>query len=466
MPVRISGDGTVIGLPLLPSQTGHAGKYLTTDGTAASWAEVAAGGSGEQTGSWIATLGHPDTEESYFYSVAADEHGNIYAGGDHYGGTLPGAEGTLYSWTPDGTQRWGYTVEDATSGTASGWVDKVAAGAGRCAALLGTSTGYAVVNLNHSDGSLIWEWTTPNLPNGIQIGPGGETIIGFSTGLLGVIMVFERDGALSLNLEFTPVSGVVNHCRPYLSPEGDLYVVIQQATSLGLYRVNYGFPLGDVQHITTQTIPFAHYANRVVFNEQGGMFLVFANGTIVRFDRDNSTMLSSATLFNNVLVKGRRNGAIWGIMDSPGLTNGSAFCSVSPQGMSGQRINLIAYSDSAYTTPSGLYHESVDYFQNRAIAAVDVAIPTGDFRAGVLSHDLNTDLHAIDALRAVAFTDANIAITANGDTTYPTRNTVPAVGTDNFTWAENGYMSGTADPVPLIAGPASTTVEFAAYTAP
>lgn len=36
-------DGSIANVDALPSQTGNSGKYLTTDGTTASWATVEAG---------------------------------------------------------------------------------------------------------------------------------------------------------------------------------------------------------------------------------------------------------------------------------------------------------------------------------------------------------------------------------------------------------------------------------------
>lgn len=53
----LSGSGWAPAPDALPSQTGQAGKYLTTDGTTASWADVSAGVSSVngQTGDVVLT---------------------------------------------------------------------------------------------------------------------------------------------------------------------------------------------------------------------------------------------------------------------------------------------------------------------------------------------------------------------------------------------------------------------------
>lgn len=49
-------SATVNGIDALPSQTGQSGKYLTTDGSTASWAEVSGGGTADDNAIFKATL--------------------------------------------------------------------------------------------------------------------------------------------------------------------------------------------------------------------------------------------------------------------------------------------------------------------------------------------------------------------------------------------------------------------------
>ena len=73
-------DATTIligGAPLdaLPSQSGESGKYLTTDGSTASWAEVAAGATGGGTDQ---VFYENDTSVSADYTITTDKNAGTF----------------------------------------------------------------------------------------------------------------------------------------------------------------------------------------------------------------------------------------------------------------------------------------------------------------------------------------------------------------------------------------------------
>ena len=143
-----AGDGTGSSLP---DQSGHAGEFLTTDGSDASWAAVDAlpsqtGYSGRVLGTdgFVAGWVEPEiVQRSTMPQASADELGNIYqfvgatdanyTNGYFYKCVSDGQEPATYSWTqvsvqpapsglPDQTGQSGKFL--TTDGTDASWSDK------------------------------------------------------------------------------------------------------------------------------------------------------------------------------------------------------------------------------------------------------------------------------------------------------------------------------------------------------
>lgn len=102
-------------LDALPAQTGNAGKYLTTNGTVASWAAATGGGPTPATVTeWMRLLGNDTTDTCFLYQYAIGPDGITYACGYHGDGTPAYINGFVAAFDPDGAVLWANDYDDGT----------------------------------------------------------------------------------------------------------------------------------------------------------------------------------------------------------------------------------------------------------------------------------------------------------------------------------------------------------------
>ena len=331
---------------LLPSQATHSGKYLTTNGTDASWATVAGGGSSSGVTGSIqfsdGAGGFNSDDSNLFWDDTANQlqldGGTSYAmliKGDNGGiNILPDTSGTSYlAYRVRGTYTNELTALTATnldtSSTANTKVTLTTTGAGG-------GDPYIVFNTNDTGFAIGIDNSADELKIGVGAAPSALSVehirmngvgIGVRTAATSYLTLAAGTATASTSpLKFTsgtamtsPEDGAIEYhaSHLYFTIGSTRYQLDQQAPAAGTGGIYGGS--GTVASGATATVPsgdaltFAYNGgNAALFIDDGG-----PNVTLVSKDTNSSFVLSNSgiAVTGNMQVTGQYNSVRYGLTD-------------------------------------------------------------------------------------------------------------------------------------------------------
>lgn len=446
MPVTIRGDGTIDGLTIdgLPTQTGQAGKYLTTDGTAASWAEVA-GGVAATTPYVVYTAQTSTDDACWFYTSAVDSDGSLYLGGDQTG-TFAGQFGPVVKVTADGAVAWKVTcgTSDATDPR---YISAMAL-AGDLVIVLTKNSGAArafLTALRMDTGAVAWTVELPvNTIYGMTCSQSGYTMLYSIVSTTHNITVINPVGAIVDDFTMVPTAGALSSgTQLTVDDNGTFYICTRNNSTftLSIFRYNpAGATTADrLSLVTANASPATSVGStwQFVAGHDNYLYLLSLDDGIsewvLRCLSPTGTHLSARVVPATDNMLPDPEGGVW---MSNGTTNGFSVYRIDASGLPGPVTTVQAYSDNTRVTEVGTYSETVQRGQRPP-------------RALALPFDLNTAAFAMARAACVVIPSRTINTEYEGQASTDGYMTIVPTGT---------LGSATGGPATPSGGTASLTV--------